>query len=217
MILVQISDTHIDAPGALAFGQFDTTKTLVRAVEIINAMDPGPDLVLHTGDIAAHGGAACYAAFKEIASELNAPLMVMPGNHDDRGALRDAFGGTPWLPTTGDYLHYVIDDYPVRIICCDSVIAGEVPGEFCDARLDWLDARLSEAPDRPTIVALHHPPFDTGMTGSTAQGLVRGGDAFDALLRRHDNIVQKSNARASDLKGSGHDPALINLPSRRDK
>lgn len=199
MILVQISDTHIDAPGALVYGHFDTAATLTRTVEVINAMDPGPDLVLHTGDIASHGSAARYAAFKQIMGALNAPLAVMPGNHDDRDALRDAFGGTPWLPATGDFLHYTIEDYPVRVICCDSVIAGDVPGELCAERLDWLDARLCEAPERPTIVALHHPPFDTGMTGATAKGLLQGGDELDALLRRHGQVVRV-------LAGHAHRP-----------
>ncbi len=190
MILVQISDTHIDEPGTLVYGHFDTTLALTRAVETINAMDPGPDLVLHTGDIASHGSVPRYQAFKEITAKLNAPLVVIPGNHDDRDALRQVMGGTSCLPTTGDFLHYVIEDQALRIICCDTVIAGETPGEMCPERLAWLEARLAEAPDRATIVALHHPPFYSGMTGSSAKGLVRGGAELDALLRRHGQVVR---------------------------
>jgi Icc protein len=190
MILVQISDTHIDEPGTLVYGHFDTSLALSKAVATINAMDPGPDLVLHTGDIASRGSVARYEAFKAIAEALKAPLVVIPGNHDDRDALREVLGGTSWLPTTGDFLHFVVEDYPVRLICCDSVIAGETPGEFCSDRLRWLDDRLSEAPDRPTIVALHHPPFYSGMTGSSAKGLVRGGSELDELLRRHSQVVR---------------------------
>ena len=190
MILVQISDTHIDEPGALVYGHFDTSRALARAVDVINAMDPGPDLVLHTGDIASHGSVPRYQAFKEIVGALNVPLAVIPGNHDERNALRQVFGGTSSLPTTGDFLHYVIEDHPVRIICCDSVVAGETPGEMCPERLAWLEARLSEAPDRPTVVALHHPPFYSGMTGSSAKGLVRGGAELDELLRGHGQVVR---------------------------
>lgn len=190
MILVQISDTHIDAPDKFVYGHFDTAAMLTRAIEVINTMDPAPDLVLHTGDIASHGDANQYAAFKDIADKLTAPLVLIPGNHDDRDALRTAFGGTPWLPTTGKFLHYILDDYAVRIICCDSVIAGETPGELCLDRLNWLDEQLSAVPDHPTIVALHHPPFYTGMTGSSAKGLSQGGAELDALLRRHSQVVR---------------------------
>ncbi|MFP6745970.1 MAG: phosphodiesterase [Alphaproteobacteria bacterium] len=199
MILVQISDTHIDEPGVLAHGRFDTSRSLAKAVAVINAMDPGPDFVLHTGDIAAHGGVARYRAFKAITDALQAPMAVIPGNHDDRDALREVLGGTPALPATGEFLHFVIEDYAVRMICCDSVIAGETPGEMCAARLAWLDGRLREAPNRPTIVALHHPPFFSGMTGSSARGLLRGGGELDALLRRHSQVVRV-------LAGHAHRP-----------
>src|SRR5262249_61769438 len=30
-------------------------------------------------------------------------------------------------------------------------------------RLRWLDAELSRAPDVPTLMAMHHPPFATGV------------------------------------------------------
>ena len=190
MILVQISDTHIDKPGALVYGHFDTSHALTKVVETINAMGPGPDLVLHTGDIASHGSVSRYEGFREIAGKIDAPVVLIPGNHDDRDALRTVFGGTSWLPGTGEFLHYVIEDWPVRIICCDSVIADETPGEMCPERLAWLDARLAEAPDRPTIVALHHPPFNSGMTGSTSRGLIRGGDELDTLLRKHNQVIR---------------------------
>ncbi len=199
MILVQMSDTHIDEPGTLVYGHFDTSQALERAVAAINAMEPGPDLILHTGDIASHGSVARYQAFKAITDELVAPMAVIPGNHDDRDALREVLGGSASLPATGEFLHFVIDDHAVRIICCDSVIAGETPGEMCAERLAWLDARLSEAPERPTIVALHHPPFYSGMTGSSAKGLARGGGELDALLRRHTQVVRV-------LAGHAHRP-----------
>lgn len=190
MILVQISDTHIDEAQTLVYGHFDTSSALEAAVETINAMQPGPDLVLHTGDIASHGSVARYEAFRRISAELEAPMALIPGNHDERDALRHVFGGTDCLPTEGEFLHYVIEDYPVRVICCDSVIAGETPGEMCATRLGWLSDRLSEAPDRPTIVALHHPPFYTGMTGTTAKGLRRGGAELAGLLTRHPQVVR---------------------------
>jgi|TARA_B100000315_G_C14014723_1_gene336124 3',5'-cyclic AMP phosphodiesterase CpdA len=77
MKLIQISDTHIDEPETLVHGHFDTAGALARAVAVINAMQPAPDLVLHTGDIASHGSVPRYEAFRDIASKLTAP---MPGS-----------------------------------------------------------------------------------------------------------------------------------------
>ena len=190
MLLVQISDTHIDEPDTLVYGHFDTGASLRDAVKTINAMRPRPDLVLHTGDIASHGSVPRYEAFRAIMADLDSPYALIPGNHDDRDALRAVFGGSAALPATGSFLHFAVEDHAVRLVCCDSVIAGEVGGAFCAERLAWLDARLAEAPDRPTVVALHHPPFYSGMTGSSAKGLVRGGAEFAALLARHGHVVR---------------------------
>lgn len=190
MILAQISDTHIDEPGTLVYGHFDTTTALHKTVAAINAMDPAPDLVLHTGDIASHGSVERYEAFRKIVEELKMPYALIPGNHDDREALESVFGFTTHLPVGGAFLHYAIEDYPVRIVCCDSVIAGETGGEMCAARLSWLDETLSEAPERPTIVALHHPPFYGGMTGSSTKGLKRGGAELAAVISNHKQVVR---------------------------
>lgn len=190
MILAQISDTHIDEAETLVYGHFDTSSALSRAIEVLNAMDPQPDLVLHTGDIASHGSVSRYRRFVEIMAALDAPYAVIPGNHDERAALSEVLGGTPALPTQGDFLHYTIDDLPVRIICCDSVIQDETPGELCAARLTWLEEQLDADPARPTIIALHHPPFYTGMTGTTAKGLKNGGKALADLVRRHSQVVR---------------------------
>lgn len=190
MLLAQISDTHIDETGVLVYGRFDTAASLAKAINILNAMDPAPDLVLHTGDIASHGSVPRYKRFAELMSALRAPFVLLPGNHDDREALRRVFGGTSALPTTGVFLHYTIETLPVRIVCCDSVIQDETPGELCQERLIWLENELVSQPDRPTIVALHHPPFYSGMTGTTAKGLKRGGPELARLLRGHPQVVR---------------------------
>ena len=189
MISYQISDTHIDEPGTLVYGRFDTTSALERAVATIAAMDQRPDLILHTGDIASHGSAPRYRRFREIMSKLDVPLAVIPGNHDERESLRDAFADSPYMPANGEFLHHVVEEFDVRIICCDSVIAGEVAGEMCPTRLAWLGSRLAEAPQRPTVVALHHPPFYSGMTGTSAKGLVQGGEALASLMRDNPQVV----------------------------
>ncbi len=188
MILVQISDTHINEPGQLVYGHHDTAESLRRAIEAINAMTPRPDLVLHTGDIASHGSPERYAYFRDIMRDLQAPWRAIPGNHDDRDALQAACTDTDWMPQGEPFVHYVEDAFAVRIICCDSVIAGDVPGEFCPERLAWLDAHLAEAPERPTIVAMHHPLFASAMTGASSQGLLRGGAGLADVLRRHPQV-----------------------------
>jgi Icc protein len=105
MILVQITDTHIEEPGNLAYDRFDTAANLRNVVVAINRMNPAPDMVLHTGDMAHHGSAERYAYFRSLIADLKAPFYAIPGNHDGRVPFRSAFSDTGWMPSDGAFLH----------------------------------------------------------------------------------------------------------------
>ena len=190
MILAQITDSHVERAGRLAHGRFDTAVAFRRCVERINAFDPPVDLVLHTGDLVEQGTPDEYDHVLDILEGLERPFAAIPGNHDEREAFRAAFIGAPWLPEDGPYLQFVVEDLPVRVVCCDTLMPGNVSGELCPERLAWLDARLAEAPGRPTVVAMHHPPFDHGMPGLSRAGLDRGGAELADILRRNEQVIR---------------------------
>lgn len=188
MLLAQITDTHMLPPGQLAYGEVDTAIALRAAVKALNASKP--DLVLHTGDFAHHGAPEAYALALDILADLDAPFYAIPGNHDDRANMRAAFADTAWMPeksTPDAFIHYEIDAGPVRILALDSMIPGQGGGELCAARLDWLKARLDEDSARPTIVALHHPPFPSGLDGFSKIGLGNS-DLLATLLADYPNV-----------------------------
>ena len=54
-------------------------------------------------------------------------------------------------------------------------------------RLRWLDATLSAAPHAPTLVMMHHPPFDTGIWWMDRSD-IRGADDFERVVRRHPQV-----------------------------
>lgn len=121
-----------------------------------------PDAVILTGDMVQHGQPAEYARLKGLLAPLQAPLYVVPGNRDDNNRLREAFSDHAYLPRSGDFLHYAIEDYDVRLVGLDSTLAGERKGRFCEQRQAWLEATLGAQPDRATLLFIHHPPFDVG-------------------------------------------------------
>jgi Icc protein len=95
-------------------------------------------------------------------------LYVLPGNHDDRRALRRNFG----VPGEADEpVRYSVDLGPLRLVVLDTTQPGEVAGELDANQLNWLDAELSTAPDQLTLVAMHHPPILTGIPGWDEIGL----------------------------------------------
>lgn len=164
MLIAQISDLHVLADGTPLGGQVDTQAALVAAMDHLAALAPRPDLVLATGDLTQDGLPEDYALLRSAFGGLPMPVYVIPGNHDNRANLRAAFADCGYLPETGEFLHYTIDTYPIRLIGLDTVIQDEVGGKLCSGRLRWLEQRLSEQPERPTVIFMHHPPFATGIT-----------------------------------------------------
>ncbi len=186
MLIAQISDTHIVPKGRIAMGRVDTASHLARAVAHIAALRPSPDLVLVTGDLVDAGSPAEYAHLRELLAPLRMPVHVIPGNHDARDALRAAFTDHRYLPRDG-FLHYVIDGGPLRLIALDTLTPGEPHGELCAERLGWLEARLGES-DQPTILFMHHPPFDCGMKEFDEARLNVGAEQLAAIVQRHPNV-----------------------------
>ncbi|KVM79497.1 metallophosphatase [Burkholderia ubonensis] len=188
MLLAQISDLHIKRPGQLAYRRVDTAAALARCIARLNALEPRPDAVLVTGDLVDFGRDDEYAQLRDLLAPLEIPYYLMVGNHDDRAALRRAFADRPeWQD--GEFVQYAFDVGAVRVLALDSQVPGASAGDLCDARLAWLAAQLDASRDRPVIVALHHPPFASGIGHMDALRLAPAAAAkLDALLRGHPNV-----------------------------
>ncbi len=200
MLIAQISDTHIRPKGVLAMGRVDTAGHLARAVAHITALRPAPDVVLVTGDLVDAGMAEEYAHLRELLAPLAMPVYLIPGNHDLRDPLRATFADHRYLPHDG-FLQYAVDSGLVRLIALDTLTPGAPHGELCERRLNWLEQRLAES-DRPTILFMHHPPFECGMKGFDEARLNVGADRLAAIVRRHPNVERI-------LCGHVHRPILV--------
>ena len=189
MLIAQLTDTHIKPAGRLAYRRVDTETCLRRAVAHVAGLEPRPDVVLITGDLVDAGHPEEYALLRSILEDLPKPYYLIPGNHDERRALASGFRDHAYLPRDSEFLQYVIDGHELRLIGLDTIIPGQPGGEMCARRTAWLDARLAEAPDRPTLLFMHHPPFRTGIEHMDAMRLADE-DRFAALVRRHPQVVR---------------------------
>jgi 3',5'-cyclic AMP phosphodiesterase CpdA len=186
MLIAQISDTHVSTPKGADDDFFQTSEHLARAVAHLNRLPARPDLVVITGDLVDRGELAEYEQLRGLLAPLAMPVFLLPGNHDDRDNLRRVFADHPYLPRDG-FLQYTVDGWPVRLVVLDTHIPREPGGRLCAERLAWLDARLAEEPQRPTVVAMHHPPFLIGIPIMDAMGL-DGIDGLAAVIRRHPQV-----------------------------
>lgn len=189
MLIAQITDTHIKLPGKLAYQKVDTAAMLERCVTELQRLKQQPDLILLTGDLVDLGRPEEYDHLKALLGPLKQRIIAIPGNHDEREAMREAFKAGGYLPQQrGSFLHFVIeDDYPLRLIGLDTLIPGQGGGELCAERLAWLDETLKLKPDAPTLVMMHHPPFVTGIGHMDRIGL-KGAAEFEAIVARHPQI-----------------------------
>jgi 3',5'-cyclic-AMP phosphodiesterase len=187
VVVAQISDLHVAAPGSKIDQVCRTTTHVERAVEHLNALEPRPAVVLVTGDLADRGEIEEYERLRPMLDRLAMPAYLIPGNHDDRDNLRRVFDHHSYLAGAGGFLQYTVEDFPVRLVALDTLVPRQGRGLLCPRRLAWLDARLREAPERPTLIFMHHPPFTTGLVYMDGMGL-DGIDELAAVVRRHPQV-----------------------------
>ena len=207
-LIFQLSDPHIGATWA----DGDPVAGLRAAVEAARRLPDDPDAVLMSGDLADNAADGEYELVHGLLAQLGAPVYVLPGNHDDRDTLRRHFD----LPgETGTPVQYTADLGPLRLVVLDSTRPGEVRGELDADRLTWLDTELGVAPDRMTLVALHHPPVSTGIAAWDEIGLPADDRrALGAVLQRHPQVRRVvaghvHRAIAGELSGR----AVLAVPS----
>ena len=185
-LLTQISDLHIMRRGRAAYGVVDTAGMMDACVRHVLALERRPDAVVITGDLTDGGQPEEYAVLRDLLAPLAMPLYLIPGNHDRRDAMRAALPDHAYLRRSG-FIQYAIDAHPLRIVALDTVIPGESGGELCEERIDWLARTLAQAPDKPTVVLMHHPPFKTFITHMDEYGL-RNPEPFASVISRHRQV-----------------------------
>lgn len=168
--LVQLSDPHV-VTGRVGDA---AAYALRQVVDEINRLPFAPAAVLLSGDLTHDGAPESYARVREAVAPLRAPLHVIPGNHDDPEALHALFPRED-----------AVDVGDLRLVLCDTsrrgTDAGRLDAEALAARLD----------DRPTVIAMHHPPLRTGIKAIDDLGLSDADrDALEALLARSPQVLR---------------------------
>jgi 3',5'-cyclic AMP phosphodiesterase CpdA len=152
-------------------------RSLLRAVDDVNALDPQPDFVLYGGDLAQLGQREELELGAQILKSLKAPVRMMVGEHDwylDMGARWRELFGEP---------NYSFEHKGVQFVVLNSVVeedfwtpAGLTPMERMQtvAGLDngkqrpftvgeeqraWLQKELAAVPKTKPLIVFSHSPL----------------------------------------------------------
>jgi 3',5'-cyclic-AMP phosphodiesterase len=165
ILVAQITDLHIgfdrDNPHEL------NVRRLDLVIDHLNSMRQKPSLLLVTGDLVElPDDVHAYRHMVSLVGRWRGPVIWAIGNHDGREAFRAVL---PQVPTDEHgFIQYEMDHGDVRWIVLDTLYEGRHGGMICDRRAGWLEQRLGERKDVPTIIILHHPPVDTGIDWMSA-------------------------------------------------
>ncbi|SLN20860.1 3',5'-cyclic adenosine monophosphate phosphodiesterase CpdA [Roseovarius gaetbuli] len=163
--ILQLSDTHVTVPPHRVSGELETFALLGSAItRILADLDGlGPiDAVVVTGDLTDLGDAESYHLLRRQVERLGLPWFAIPGNHDLRAPMRAALADLDYLPAEGR-LNWIRDFDDLRLIGLDTLIEGQGGGTLDGDTLAFLDNALQGRADVPALVALHHPPFASGI------------------------------------------------------
>ena len=161
--VAHLSDPHLLAGDTLQYGAVRPEDGLQLALERLVRLDPAPQALVFTGDLADKAEPAAYARLRElvepVAEQVGAVVVWVMGNHDERSDYaRGLFDSDDAGPQ--DRLHEVDG---LRIVALDTSVHGYHHGELEERQLDWLADVLAAPGEHGTPLALHHPPIPIPM------------------------------------------------------
>ena len=139
--VLQISDTHLRAEPDTPH---DNDPDAALAASISGALGIDADLVLLTGDLADDGSLEALWRLRDVVAAFSVPVLAVAGNHDSIDTVHAVFG-VPGEAEVGAW----------RVVAVESLVPGEIHGAV---DVDALSRRLDALDDRPTVIAIHHPP-----------------------------------------------------------
>jgi Icc protein len=193
-LIAQITDCHIgfdrDDP------EEDNVQRLRAVLERLREGRNRPDLLLLTGDLTGYGEPENYTRLAGVIADQPFPVHLMLGNWDHREAFCAAM---PEAQTEGGFVQFEVALPGLRLIALDTNEAGRHGGGFCDARAAWLSAQLDADLLTPVVIAMHHPPVETGI-----EWLDSGAD--EAWIKRFTAVIEGRKQVRAILAGHMHRP-----------
>jgi len=202
--VAQVTDLHIgfdrDNPHEL------NVRRLNQVIDHLNEMRQKPSLLLVTGDLVEWpDDADAYRHMVSLIARWEGPVLWAVGNHDGREAFRAVL---PQVPADENgFIQYEMDHGGVRWVVLDTLDQGRHGGMVCERRAAWLEQRLSERKDDPTVIVLHHPPVDTGIDWMSALDC-------EIWVQRLESVIRPATQVVAMIAGHVHRPIATSFAGK---
>lgn len=173
--VLQVSDCHVSADSETLYRGLNARANLERVLD--SAREWRPDLVLATGDLSEDATAASYDWLEDALATLEAPILALPGNHDDPQLQRQFF------PMTATEAPLVLHADTWRLVLLNSSVPGMIAGRLSRSALALLDNELA-ADGAPVLLSLHHQPLPVGSPWIDRYPLQDPAGLLDIIERR---------------------------------
>lgn len=160
--IAQLTDLHLVEQGELLYDEGDTVAHFSNIIDELNRMKPAVDMVLMTGDLVNHPAIESYQQLKNIANQLQAPYYVLPGNHDDPQMMMKVFNEGGHYPDHGPTGQYALECGNIQILMLNSHHDHTDLADYDNEKVLWLKEVLEKC-QKPTMLAIHHPPMISGI------------------------------------------------------
>jgi Icc protein len=172
--ILQVTDCHLSGNPDARYRGEDAQRNLVAVLRRARAFKP--DIVLASGDLSEDASAASYRALRACFDRIDAPVLALPGNHDEAERLAEFFPGSPLdAPALSEHGEW-------QIVRLNSCLPKRPEGRLSAGMLEGLEQILNRTGPRPTLIALHHQPLAVGSAWIDRYPLLEA----DALLRMVD-------------------------------
>lgn len=179
--LIQFTDMHILEDEGACFDGVDTYKSFQSVIEMAKLENWPPDAVILTGDLVHQANKKTYQRLAGLLTEIECPVIPIPGNHDDPVIMSEYLDKEPVVMTHVCHAAYW------SIILLNTFQAGTHSGFLEDDEIRKLETLLDQSREKNCLICLHHPPVSIqspwmdAMSLQNPEALFNVTDQFDQV------------------------------------
>ena len=187
--IAQLTDIHLFAGIEESLVGIETEASFQETLATVKKTLQQIDFLLLTGDLTQDGSVESYDRLRRSLDRFGIHAYCLAGNHDDLPIMK--------ANLSSEYVHLsrAVDIGKWRILLLSSVVVGAVHGYLATSELTWLKETLNAYPDRPTLIAFHHPAVSLGSYWIDSICL-ENQDKFWAICDRHPQVQVVVNGHA---------------------